>query len=80
MRLGIAAQALYMSMHATGALITPSEVEQVRDETVTRLGGPEAVRVATRRRLLFCAAAEPDDHGSRFTWARGTAALIETQP
>ncbi|EGX57948.1 hypothetical protein SZN_20452 [Streptomyces zinciresistens K42] len=80
MRLSLAAQALYMSMHTTGDLLTPSEVEHVRDEAVTRLGGPEAVGFATVRRLLFCAAAEPDDHSSRFTWARDAASLVEAQP
>lgn len=80
MRLSLAAQALYMSMHATGDLITPSEVEHVRDEALARLGGAAAVGFATVRRLLFCAAAEPDDHSSCFAWARGAASLVEAQP
>ncbi|MEV7891586.1 hypothetical protein ACWD3I_25065 [Streptomyces sp. NPDC002817] len=68
-----------MSMHPTGDLLPP-EVEHVREEAVTRLGGTEGVGFATARRLFFCAAAEPDGHSSRFAWARAAASLVEAQP
>ncbi|WP_329492432.1 hypothetical protein OG618_37295 (plasmid) [Kitasatospora sp. NBC_01246] len=63
-----AAQALYMSMHETGALVTPSEVVAERAARVAELGF-NGLRVESLKRRLFAASAEPEAHRARMVWA-----------
>ncbi|MCC9309887.1 MULTISPECIES: hypothetical protein [Kitasatospora] len=78
MEISPAAQALYMSMHETGALVTPYEVAELRADAVGRLGF-NGLRIECTKRALFCAAAEPDHHGDRMRWAVAAAGFVDPQ-
>ncbi|MFB8291294.1 hypothetical protein [Kitasatospora purpeofusca] len=75
MHLSFTAMALYLSMHDTGALVTPYEAQQIRAEAVARCGY-DRLRAKSLKRAAFCAA-EPDAHSDRFEWAEAAAAFVE---
>ncbi|MER7707205.1 hypothetical protein ABTX81_30430 [Kitasatospora sp. NPDC097605] len=73
-----AAQALYISVHETGALLTPSEVQAERAARVAELGF-NGLRVVSLKRRLFCAAAEPGAHLDRMAWASAAGLFADPE-
>lgn len=76
MDMSFAAMALYLSMHDTGALVTPYEAQQERGAAVARYGF-DGLRVEATKRALFSSAAEPDAFRERCAWAMAAAAFVE---
>ncbi|MEU5900428.1 hypothetical protein [Streptomyces venezuelae] len=76
MHLSFAAQALYLSAHETGTLVTPYEAQQVRAEAVRRWGYDQ-LRAEAFKAALFCSMVEPDAHADRFEWAEAAAFVEE---
>ncbi|MFJ8676839.1 hypothetical protein [Streptomyces sp. NPDC093589] len=74
--LNLAGLALYMSMHETGALVLPYEVEQLRAEGIREFGY-DGLRAQAFRRAWFSSVAEPDVFCDRVSWARAAASFVE---
>lgn len=73
-----AAQALYISAHPTGTLLTPSEVAAERAARVAELGY-DGLRVTSFRARLFCAGAEMDAHLDRMAWASAAGLFADPE-
>ncbi|MEO3978954.1 hypothetical protein [Streptomyces sp. CAU 1734] len=77
--MSFAALALYLSMHGTGDLVTPYEVQEIRAQAVKQYGF-DGLRAEAFKRAIFSCTAEPDAYVDRCDWVRATAGFVEAAP